>query len=72
MLIDAERRTREGFTYSVGRGVLLLGGETTSSLGSVESRLSSNNGLALGGAGATSAASDLGSGIPIVRHFEGG
>ena len=58
------------YTYGVGRRVLLLGGETSSSLGSVQGSLSSNNGLSLSIAGATSAASDLGGGIPVI-HFEG-
>jgi hypothetical protein len=53
----------------VGRRVLLLSGETSSSLGSVESSLSSDDSLSLSIAGATSAAADLGLGIPVI-HFE--
>jgi hypothetical protein len=56
-------------TYGVGRRVLLLSGETSSSLGSVESSLSSDDSLSLSIAGATSAAADLGLGIPVI-HFE--
>jgi len=54
----------------VGRRVLLLGAETSSSLGSVEGSLSSDDGLSLSIAGATSAATDLGGGVPVI-HFEG-
>jgi hypothetical protein len=58
-----------GYTYGIGRSVLLLGCETASSLGSVQSSLSSNNSLSLGGARATGAAANLGGGIPVI-HFE--
>jgi hypothetical protein len=54
---------------SVGRRVLLFSAETTSSLGSVESSLSSDDGLSLRVTGATSAAADLGLGVPVI-HFE--
>lgn len=57
-----------GCTYGVGRSVLLLSGEATSSLSGVESSLASNNGLSLTGTGATGTGADLGGGIPILRH----
>lgn len=61
--------TDDGCTHGIGRRVLLLGSEAASSLGSVQSSLSSNNSLSLGGARATGAATNLGGGIPVI-HFE--
>lgn len=59
-------------TYRVGRGVLLLGADGgTRSLGGVEGRLATDDGLTRAtGAGAADAATDLGLRIPVLRHFE--
>lgn len=57
-----------GETYSVGRRVLLLSADnTTASLSSVEGSVSSDNSLALRSTVATSAAADLGGGIPVIH-----
>jgi len=59
-------------TYRIAGGVLLLcGHDRTASLSGVEGALSTHNGLAHA-AGAASLAPDLGDGIPIVRHIDGG
>ena len=59
-------------THRVGRGVLLLSRkDAASSLSSVESRLAADDSLARTTTGASDAATDLGGGIPVVRHCDG-
>lgn len=57
-------------TYGVtGSELLFCGDDCSAALGGVEGSLSTDNGLTL--AGTTSGlATDLGNGIPIVRHGE--
>ena len=70
------RRKVEEFreAYSVGRGVLLLGGEDcTAALGGVECGFALDDRLAGTRCGATSTATNLGDGIPFLssRHRDG-
>lgn len=56
-------------TYSIGSSVLLLCAEDgAASLSSIQSTLSSNDGLTLRLAGPADLATNLGDGSPIVRH----
>jgi hypothetical protein len=59
---------RHNTTYLVGGGVLLLRGQnTTTSLSSVQSGLSTDDGLALGVARSADLAADLGVGVPVIH-----
>lgn len=57
-------------TYNVTSGVLLFRVNATGALGSVQSTLALDDGLARGGASSAELAANLGGGFP-VRHLEG-
>lgn len=62
----------ERVTYCVGTAVLLLrANDAAASLSSVESGLSPNDGLALGGTRSADLAANLGDVVPVVRHLAG-
>lgn len=64
---------RESNTYSIAGSELLLRVDgASSSSSSIQGRVATNHSLALSGAASTSAATNLGGGIPILRHFGGG
>lgn len=58
-------------TYSIGRSELLLcGNNSSTSLRSVQRRLALDDSLAGSSGTTTSAAANLGDGVPVLRHVE--